>query len=140
MENLYDRQLRTYGMDAVKNISSSSVLIYGLMGGYATEIGKNLALSGINTIYLYDENNITELDTETGFYYDKKNINENRSKVLANKLQELNPYISVKSTDNYKLDQQVTILINQDIRSRLRSCFIRLFLFGKFLQEFCVKF
>jgi ubiquitin-activating enzyme E1 len=115
MENLYDRQLRTYGMDAVKNISSSSVLIYGLMGGYATEIGKNLALSGINTIYLYDENNITELDTETGFYYDKKNINENRSKVLANKLQELNPYISVKSTDNYKLDQQVTILINQDI-------------------------
>ena len=52
-ENLYDRQVRTYGLDAVKQMASSSVLLYGLEGGYATEIGKNLALGGIKYYLKY---------------------------------------------------------------------------------------
>ena len=47
--NLYDRQIRTYGEEAVKKMSASSVLIMGLAGGLGTEIGKNLALGGIKT-------------------------------------------------------------------------------------------
>jgi ubiquitin-activating enzyme E1 len=109
--NLYDRQIRTYGIDAVNKLTSSSVLIYGLKGGLATEIGKNLALSGIN-IYLYNIDTITTEDLDTGFYY--KNINSSCAKELCPKLQELNPYITVKSVDNYNQNQNVTILINQE--------------------------
>ena len=48
--NLYDRQIRTYGEEAVKKMTSSSVLIMGLDKGLATEVGKNLALGGIRNI------------------------------------------------------------------------------------------
>ena len=109
--NLYDRQIRTYGMDAVNKLNTSSVLIYGLKGGYGTEIGKNLALSGIN-IFLYDIDTITEDDLDTGFYY--KETNKSCAQVLCSKLQELNPYISVKVVNDYNQNQDVTILINQN--------------------------
>ena len=86
--NLYDRQIRTYGEEAVKKMTSSSVLIMGLDKGLATEVGKNLALGGIRNIYLYDTENVSQSDLETGFYYSVDSINQPRSQVLANKLQE----------------------------------------------------
>ena len=55
MENMlkrYDRQLRTYGMDSITNFNDSSILIIGSSKNYITEICKNAALSGINTIYI----------------------------------------------------------------------------------------
>lgn len=114
--NLYDRQVRTYGLDAIKKMSSSSVLIYGLKGGLGTEVGKNLSLGGIKNIYLYDKNNVIETDLETGIYYNTSHVNKDkRSDVLVNKLQELNPYVLIKSVESYEQNQQVTIIINQSI-------------------------
>ena len=113
--NLYDRQIRTYGEDAVKKMSSSSVLIYGLEKGLGTEVGKNLTLGGIRNVYLYDENPVVSSDLETGFYYSTKSIGMVRSQELVSKLQELNPYVIVKAVKNYKQEQDVTIVINQSI-------------------------
>lgn len=111
--NLYDRQIRTYGYEALTKITSSSVLIYGLDKGLGTEIGKNLALGGIKNIYLFDDNDIvTDEDLETGIYY---NIGKSKKDLLINKFQELNPYIHVKSVNDYRQSQNVTILINQSI-------------------------
>lgn len=109
--NLYDRQVRTYGEEAVKKISSSSVLIYGLGGGLGTEIIKNLALGGIKNIYLFDNDKITLADCETGFCYNQDNLSMVRSNILT-KLQELNPYVTITSVDNYEMKQDVTILCN----------------------------
>ena len=114
-ENLYDRQVRTYGLDAVKQMASSSVLLYGLEGGYATEIGKNLALGGIKNIYLYNDNVVTKDDLDTGYYYNENEIGMNRSDVLAVKLMELNPYIKVQSVETLECSQNVTIIINQPL-------------------------
>jgi ubiquitin-activating enzyme E1 len=110
---LYDRMVRTYGIDAVTKMTTSSVLIYGLAKGLGTEVGKNLALGGIKNIYLFDNNMINTDDLNTGFYYNE--INNVRSKVLAPRLQELNPYITVTPVDIYQNNQQVTILINTPI-------------------------
>jgi ubiquitin-activating enzyme E1 len=114
--NLYDRQVRTYGLEAVQKMNTSSVLIYGLASGLATEVAKNLALGGIKTIYLYDDiidNIVTINDLKTGYYYQESNIGQLRSEVLAKKIQELNPYIQVIPVRTYKMEQQVTCLINQ---------------------------
>ena len=73
---LYDRQIRTYGYEAVKKMTSSSVVIIGLENGLATEIAKNLALGGINQIYLFDNEIIQYQNLETGFYYSDTNIGE----------------------------------------------------------------
>jgi len=111
--DLYDRQIRTYGYDALTKITSSSVLIYGLDKGLGTEIGKNLSLGGVKDIYLLDDNDIIiNEDLETGFYY---TLGKSKKDSLINKFQELNPYINVKSVNNYKQSQNVTILINQSI-------------------------
>ena len=50
--DLYDRQLRTYGLDATSKLQSGYIYIIGLKNGYASEISKNLALSGIKKIIL----------------------------------------------------------------------------------------
>jgi ubiquitin-activating enzyme E1 len=116
--NLYDRQVRTYGVEAVKLMTTSSVLIYGLEGGLATEVAKNLALGGIKNIYLMDNdlnNSITKNDLDTGFYFNELEIGQIRSNVLVSKLQELNPYITVHSVNDINQNQNVTILINQPI-------------------------
>jgi ubiquitin-activating enzyme E1 len=115
--NLYDRQIRTYGEEAVKKMTSSSVLIMGLDKGLATEVGKNLALGGIRNIYLYDKDNVSQSDLETGFYYSVDSINQPRSQVLANKLQELNPYVTVESTSSFDKQQNVTVVINQSVET-----------------------
>ena len=116
--NLYDRQVRTYGIEAVKLMTTSSVLIYGLEGGLATEVAKNLALGGIKNIYLMDcdsNNVITKNDLDTGFYFSESEIGQNRSRVLVPKLQELNPYITVHAVNSINQNQNVTILINQSV-------------------------
>jgi len=114
--NLYDRQIRTYGEEAVYKMASSSVVIIGLESGLSTEIAKNLALGGIKNIYLYDNNFITNDNLETGFYYNKNNIGEIRSLILKPKIQELNPNITVNIINK---DDEITnlnatlIIVNQ---------------------------
>jgi ubiquitin-activating enzyme E1 len=114
--SLYDRQIRTYGLVAIEKITTSSVLIVGLAKGLGTEIAKNLALGGINNIYLYDNNIITKDDLETGFYYTTEDLNQQRAKVLVYKLQELNSYVNIYDVTTYEKGQHVTIVINQPIK------------------------
>jgi ubiquitin-activating enzyme E1 len=111
--NLYDRQIRTYGVEAMKKMSSSSVLIYGLEKGLGTEVAKNLTLGGVRNIYLYDENPVISSDLETGIYYSTDSIGLIRSQVLVTKLKELNPYVNIQAVNNFKQKQNVTIVINQ---------------------------
>ena len=111
--NLYDRQIRTYGEEAVNKITSSSVLIMGLAGGLGTEIAKNLTLGGIKNIYLFDNNIINSDDIITGYYYSLDSIGSPRSITLLSKLQELNPYVTIHTTDTIDKKQNVTILVNQ---------------------------
>jgi ubiquitin-activating enzyme E1 len=113
--SLYDRQIRTYGYDAMEKIASSSVVIIGLENGLSTEIVKNLALSGIKEIYLFDNEIIQYKNTETGFYYLESDIGKIRSNVLAEKVKELNQYVNIiviKSEEEI-LSTSILIIVNQ---------------------------
>jgi len=112
--NLYDRQIRTYGEDALKKIVSSSVTIIGLENGLGTEIAKNLALGGVKEINLFDNTHISQDNLETGFYYSEDDIGKIRSQVLANKVRELNPYVTVNSIDKLSdSTDSILIFVNQ---------------------------
>lgn len=113
--SLYDRQIRTYGYDAMEKITSSSVVIIGLENGLSTEIVKNLCLSGIKEIYLFDNEIIQYKNLETGFYYSDTNIGYIRSDVLAEKVKELNQYVNViviKSEEEIQ-SSSILIIVNQ---------------------------
>lgn len=109
--DLYDRQIRTLGEDANQKIFSSSVVIIGLENGLATEIGKNLCLLGVSEIFLFDNENVQKENIETGFYYSESNIGEIRSRVLSEKIKELNPYVNVVPIFSEKEIPTYSILI-----------------------------
>ena len=138
--NLYDRQIRTYGMDALLKITSSSTLIYGLEGGLATEVGKNLALGGIKNLYLFDDKSIINNDDLlTGYYY-IDSLKKNRAKILSVQLQKLNQYCTVKTTKSINMNQNVTIIINKsldeinNLTKQLNSKIV--ILYSKFINQF----
>ena len=109
--DLYDRQIRTLGEDANQKIFSSSVVIIGLENGLATEILKNLCLLGVSEIFLFDNENVQKENIETGFYYSESNIGEIRSRVLSEKIKELNPYVNVVPIFSEKEIPTYSILI-----------------------------
>ena len=109
--DLYDRQIRTLGEDANQKILSSSVVIIGLENGLATEILKNLCLLGVSEIFLFDNENVQKENIETGFYYSESNIGEIRSRVLSEKIKELNPYVNVVPIFSEKEIPTYSILI-----------------------------
>ena len=113
--NLYDRQIRTYGIDALEKIISSSVTIIGLENGLGTEIAKNLALGGVKNIYLYDNGIINEKSLETGYYFSEQDIGKINSEILIPKIQELNSHINVKAiyNDEEIKNNSIIVLVNK---------------------------
>ena len=116
---LYDRQIRTFGMDAVNKLNSSSVCVIGLDNGLGTEIAKNLALCGIKNIFLYDNDEITINDTNNGIYYQINDIGKIKSQILSEKINDLNPLINVYNTNEINYNCQVIITVNKTINEMI---------------------
>ena len=113
--NLYDRQVRTYGLDATKKINNSNVIISGLNGGLGIEIIKNIFLGGVKNLYLHDSGMIDFNDIETGIYYDLNDLGRPRNEVLVEKMKELNPYnnlITLSDISDNLLKSSTLVLIN----------------------------
>ena len=51
--NLYSRQISLYGIHTMEKISQLNIFLIGFRG-LGIEIAKNLVLSGINSLTLYD--------------------------------------------------------------------------------------
>jgi ubiquitin-activating enzyme E1 len=111
----YDRLIRTYGLSAAQKIQTSCVYIIGLKRGFAGEICKNLALSGINTIYLVGDDTINQLDIKSSMYYKKEG--DKCGLVLQEAIKELNSRVSVYSIDQLDIlmPNSVVVSINQSI-------------------------
>lgn len=117
--NLYDRMTRTYGQEAMDKITKSSVCIYGLAGGYGTEVAKNLALSGIKHLYLFDSEMINYHDIISSYCYTDKDKDNARNMVLSNYIKELNPYLTVECINESNINDKhfdTIIVINQSIK------------------------
>ena len=98
-ENLYSRQIAVYGLDAVKNLSNSSVIINGL-NGTSLEIIKHLILSGISIISIIDDSNVELYDLSDMYYLKEEDIGKNKVTVASNFVKKLNKNVS---TTEYNL-------------------------------------
>ncbi|TIA74399.1 hypothetical protein E3P92_01288 [Wallemia ichthyophaga] len=94
-ESLYSRQLFVLGVDAMKAMSQSDVLIVGLRG-LGVEIAKNICLAGVKSVTIYDPHPVTLADLSSQFYFDDADIGKPRDQVALGKLAELNQYVPVK--------------------------------------------
>ncbi|KAH6926812.1 hypothetical protein HPB50_022397 [Hyalomma asiaticum] len=55
--NIYDRQIRLWGLESQKRLRAVRVLVAGL-NGLGAEVAKNLVLAGIKSITLLDNHNV----------------------------------------------------------------------------------
>jgi ubiquitin-like 1-activating enzyme E1 A len=63
---LYDRQIRLWGLDAQKRLRASRVLVAGIKG-LGCEVAKNLVLAGVKSLKVIDHENLTEEDGQSNF-------------------------------------------------------------------------
>ena len=83
---LYDRQIRLWGMSTQKLILKSNILVVNV-NGLGTEIMKNLLLSGIGNITVLDDHEINVDDTNT--YYNQFFIYQSNLEKLKGKVKRL---------------------------------------------------
>ena len=113
-ENLYSRQIAVYGLDAVKNLGNSSVLINGL-NGTSLELIKHLILSGIETISILDISEVKLEDLSDTYYLKEEDIGKNKLGCVINSLRSLNPYVKV--LENELINYDLYILVNNSVNN-----------------------
>uniref|UniRef100_A0A182W3C9 SUMO-activating enzyme subunit 1 n=1 Tax=Anopheles minimus TaxID=112268 RepID=A0A182W3C9_9DIPT len=99
---LYDRQIRLWGLDSQKRLRSARILISG-MNGLGAEIAKNIILAGVKSVTLLDDRKVTEEDYCSQFLAPQSSLGSNRAEASLARAQNLNPMVELK-TDTEPLD------------------------------------
>jgi len=101
---LYDRQIRLWGLDAQKRLRASRVCILGV-GGLGAEIAKNLVLAGVNQLAMVDSENVSEEDATSQFLAPRDTVGKNRAESSLQRLQQLNPMVTVSADPGKSQDK-----------------------------------
>uniref|UniRef100_A0A6G1S9Q5 SUMO-activating enzyme subunit 1 n=1 Tax=Aceria tosichella TaxID=561515 RepID=A0A6G1S9Q5_9ACAR len=92
---LYDRQIRLWGVNAQSRLRQSKVLMLGF-NGIASEVAKILVLAGIDTLSIVDHEELKEEDlTSNLFCRTRGDENKFRTHQVKEKLKTLNPLVKV---------------------------------------------
>lgn len=97
-ESLYSRQLYVFGHEAQARMQNSDVLIVGL-SGLGVETAKNVILSGVKSVTLYDNDLVTYKDLSANFYLSESDIGKPRATSCVTQLSALNPNVKVSVMD-----------------------------------------
>uniref|UniRef100_A0A0N4ZS07 ThiF domain-containing protein n=1 Tax=Parastrongyloides trichosuri TaxID=131310 RepID=A0A0N4ZS07_PARTI len=119
---LYDRQIRLWGLDAQNRLRNASVLIIGLTG-LGAEVAKTLLLCGIKSICLYDNGLVQEHERISNFFLDFENgLEKRRSEAVWKQLKELNPLVqlyiekdSLPTSEEFLQQFDLVISIDQSV-------------------------
>ncbi|KAI5750830.1 hypothetical protein M8J77_001588 [Diaphorina citri] len=101
---LYDRQIRLWGVESQKRLRATKILLIGVEG-VGAEIAKNIILSGVKSVCLLDSGVVTKEDVNTAqFLAPHEDIGKNRAKSSEARAQNLNPNVEVTSNET-KVDE-----------------------------------
>ena len=93
---IYDRQIRLWGIEAQQRLQSSRVLFAGNFCTTSAEIAKNLVLAGFSATIL-DPNVVLPEDLGSNFLLTEDTIGKSRALSAHANLQQLNPMVKVTS-------------------------------------------
>jgi len=91
---LYDRQIRLWGLDAQKRLRSARILVAG-MKGLGNEVAKNLVLAGVNSMTILDHEELTKEDSVSSFLAPTDQIGKNRAQASLERLKQRNPMVDI---------------------------------------------
>ncbi|KAG1656714.1 Ubiquitin-like modifier-activating enzyme 1 [Nymphon striatum] len=149
-DGLYSRQLYVLGHDAMRRMAKSDILICG-MKGLGVEIAKNVILSGVKSVTIYDNQPCEISDLSSQFFLNKADVGKNRAQSCYQRLAELNTYVPVSPyseelNDEFLKKFKVIVLTETSLQEQLRiseisrsngSCLIVCDTRGLFGQIFC---
>lgn len=108
-----DRQKAAFGAETLAKLKDLNVLILG-MRGVGVESAKNLILSNVGAVVVWDQNATEIRDLGSNFYLTEQHVAEGtlRTDACLPQLKSLNPYCKVEAytgaiTNNYLLTQDV---------------------------------
>jgi molybdopterin/thiamine biosynthesis adenylyltransferase len=102
---LYDRNIRCWGIEAQKRIRGARILLIGFKSMNA-EICKNLVLAGINSVTIVDTEIVTPRDLCSNIFLTAADIGIKRGEAVVSSVRALNPLVDVqfKDADPLKLE------------------------------------
>ncbi|KAJ6465614.1 hypothetical protein C8R47DRAFT_1180115 [Mycena vitilis] len=106
-EGLYSRQLYVLGLEAIKKMAISNVLVVGA-NGLGVEIAKNVVLAGVMSVAIFDPEPVTVQDLSSQFFLREADVGKPRAAVTVPRLAELNAYVPVRDLGG-KAGQQITV-------------------------------
>ncbi|PAV16890.1 sumo-activating enzyme subunit 1 [Pyrrhoderma noxium] len=93
---MYDRQIRLWGLDAQQRMRNATIMIVRLRGT-ATEVIKNIVLSGIGKLIIVDDKEVKEEDLGAGFFFRDEDIGKKRVEVAKPRIESLNPLVTIET-------------------------------------------
>lgn len=124
---LYDRQIRLWGLDSQKRLRAARILIAGV-NGLGAEIAKNVILSGVKAVTLLDDQVVKEADFCSQFLAPQDSLRTNRAEASLSRAQQLNPMVELKAdteelpkkTDDFFKGFDVVCVIGANTEQLLR--------------------
>ena len=92
-KELYDRQIRVWGVEAQQRMQSCTVLVSGL-NGVNCEVVKNLVLAGVN-VTVHDDGEVSAGDCGANYFVTLNDVGKNIAVSSHAKIQSLNLYAKV---------------------------------------------
>ncbi|KAH8312823.1 hypothetical protein KR044_013094 [Drosophila immigrans] len=108
---LYDRQIRLWGLESQKRLRTANILISGL-NGLGAEITKNIILSGVNLVKLHDDKLVSEEDFCSQFLAARESLGSNRAEASLTRARALNPMVDI-SADTEPLKEKTADFFRQ---------------------------
>lgn len=111
---LYDRQIRLWGLESQKRLRTARVLISGL-SGIGAEVTKNVILSGVHSVKLQDDNNLTEEDFTSQFLAPRSCLGQNRAEASLERARSLNPMVEISADTQCLQDKDTEYFLSFDV-------------------------
>lgn len=105
---LYSRQLSIYGLESMKKISELKIFLIGLRG-LGLEIAKNIILSGIKSLTLFDKQICNINDMGSNYFITQKDFGKRRDIVCIKQLSELNENVELSVFDGENLLENLEV-------------------------------
>ncbi|KAI9298589.1 ubiquitin-activating emzyme E1 [Neoconidiobolus thromboides FSU 785] len=112
----YSRQIYVYGLEGQKKLATNKVLIFGL-NGLGLEVAKNLILSGVGSVSIFDDKRVTIDDLSSQYFLTEDDIGKFRAQCSIDKLKQLNSRVRVnlldKEPENKDLEDYQSIVLSE---------------------------
>jgi len=111
---LYDRQIRLWGLQSQIRLRTAKVLISGL-SGIGAEVTKNIILSGVHEVVLHDDNVVTEEDFCSQFLLPRSSLGCNRAEASIERARALNPMVDISADTEPLTDKNADFFAPYDV-------------------------